>query len=280
MRKEEKMAVLLSCVNHMHYGYITVMTNADIPDPPDVDPNDPPIPPLYSDVVAVVIKRKIKDEFLFESIYMKQISVPSDFDITFNDPYCRNNYEYQYKVEYINEEGGTVDSTTYNIKSVFDLLVIADANEIWYTPLNVSAINPTRIKPFAMNTPIYAKKPSMYYYNALNYEEGSCTGIFLKMIGDEDNIQFDTSYNWKYRKQFKDFITKGNAKIIKSVSGEIWMVGIKTDSITDNSLFSNAEIEGARQIEFGWVEVGEVDNEKDLYDNGLINVPEEYWSGQ
>lgn len=274
------MAVLLSCVNHMHYGYITVMTNADIPDPPDVDPNDPPIPPLYSDVVAVVIKRKIKDEFLFESIYMKQILVPADFDITFNDPYCRNNYEYQYKVEYINEEGGTVDSTTYNIKSIFDLLVIADANEIWYTPLNVSAINPTRIKPFAMNTPIFAKKPSLYYYNALNYEEGSCTGIFLKMTGDEDNIQFDTSENWKYRKQFKDFITKGNAKIIKSVSGEMWMVGIKTDSITDNSLFSNAEIEGARQIEFGWVEVGEVDNEKDLYDNGLINVPEEYWSGQ
>ena len=149
--------------------------------------------------------------------------------------------------------------------------------------LNVSAINPTTIAPYAMNTPIYARKPSLYKFSSLNYEEGNCTGIFLDMVdlsGNETNIQFVTDHNWQYRKSFKNWLTLGNAKFIKSVSGEMWLVGIKSDSVTDNSLFSNAEIEGARQIEFGWVEVGEADNEEDLYENGLINVPMEFWSGQ
>lgn len=267
------MAISLTCVNHPHYGYITITTSAVQPDPPV-------LPPLYSDVTQVTIKRKISDEFLFLSVYTKTISSLEDLEITFNDPYCRNNYDYLYKVEYRNAQGGIVEEQTTTVKSVFDVLVVADADTIWYTPLNVSAINPTRIKPYAINTPVYASKPSYYCYTALNYEEGTCTGIFLEMVGQENHIQFETSHNWKYRKSFKDFITIGNAKIIKSVSGEMWLVGIKTDSITDNSLFSNAEIEGARQLEFGWIEIGDVDNESDLYENGLINVPEEFWSGQ
>ena len=59
----------------------------------------------------------------------------------------------------------------------------------------------------------------------------------------------------------------------------MWLVGLKTDSITDVSLFDNAEIEGARQLEFGWLEVGDVDSEADMYENNLINVPSGYWSG-
>ena len=59
----------------------------------------------------------------------------------------------------------------------------------------------------------------------------------------------------------------------------MWLVGIKTDNISDTSLFSDAEIEGARQLEFGWIEIGDVESEADLYENGFIDVPSDYWSG-
>lgn len=258
------MAINLTCTNHPHYGYITVETSTQ---------------DTYSGVSTLIIKRKIRDEFLFTSVYMKNISSASDLTVTFNDFLCRNDYEYQYKVEYRNAQNGIIDSQTFNVQSYFDVLVICDGEEIWYTPLNVSAINTTTIKPYAVNTPIYSKKPSYYSYTETNYEEGTCTGIFLKMVGPENKITFDTSHNWKYRKDFKNFITLGNAKVIKSVSGEAWLVGIKSDAISDNSLFQNAEIEGARQLEFGWLEIGDFESESDLYENGLINVTEDYWSG-
>ena len=219
------------------------------------------------------------DDFLFTSVYMKEIETTDDLAFIFNDFFCRNNYEYQYKLEYRNENGGLIDSVTYNIVSRFDVLVICDADEIWYTPLNVSAINFNTVRPYTVNTPIFATKPSYYSYTATNYEEGSCTGIFLKMTGEESNIQFETEHNWKYRKQFKNWLTLGNAKIIKSVSGEAWIVGIKSDAISDTSLFSDAEIDGARLIEFGWIEIGDIESEADLYENDFINVPSDDWSG-
>ena len=256
----------VSCTNHPHYGYISV-TSHYIPDG------------TITLLSYVIIKRKIVGENLFTSVYQKRVNTDEDLDFTFKDRLCRNNYTYQYQVEY-RSVAGVEYTRTATVKSEFDVLVVCDANAIWKTPLNVSAIGLTTVKPFAINTPIYAKKPSYYSNTATNYEEGTCTGIFIKMTGPENKITFDTDHNWKYRKDFKNFITQGNAKVIKSVSGEMWLVGIKSDSITDNSLFANAEIEGARQLEFGWLEIGDVDSEQDLYENGLINVYKQFWSGQ
>lgn len=261
-------------INHPHYGHISVSYYTDN---------------CQLQVNRLVLKRKIVGEYLFTSVHTISSNsgyYGSEIDFEYDDYYCRNNYKYQYKMEFrydYTEEGvehsDLVHTATVNVDSFFDVLVVCDGVEAWYTPLNVSAVNPTTIRPYSMNTPLNAKKPSYFTNGVVNYEEGSCTGVFLKMAGPENNITFDTSYNWKYRKDFKNFITLGNAKVIKTVSGEVWLVGIKTDSITDTSLFDNAEIEGARQLEFGWFEVGEITNESDLYENGLINVPREYWNG-
>ena len=258
------MAITLTGVNHPHYGYISLTSTGD---------------PSYTSVTRLVLKRKILSESKFTSVYTRTVSSVSRLNFSFNDYYCRNGYEYQYKLTYLNEQDNIVDEKVFNIVSSFDVLVVCDKDEIWYTPLNVSAINPTTIKPFAINSPILSRKPSYYSVTAINYEEGTCKGVFLRMTGPENDITFETEHNWKYRKDFKNWLTLGNAKVIKSVSGEMWLVGLKTDSITDVSLFDNAEIEGARQLEFGWLEVGDVDSEADMYENNLINVPSGYWSG-
>lgn len=264
-RNERRNNVInISCTNHQHYGYITVATS----------PIGTP-----SGVARVVLKRKISTEYGWISVYTKEVSSVADLTFTFDDYLCRNKYTYNYKVEYRNSVGNIMDSTTVNVNSFFDVLVICDSQETWYTPLNCAAINFNTVRPYVINTPLFAKKPSYYSPSEQNYEEGNCTGIFLKMTGPEDKIVFETDHNWKYRKDFKNFITLGNAKVIKSVSGEMWLVGIKTDTISDASLFQDAEIDGARQLEFGWIEIGDVDSEEDLYENGIINVPSTYWSG-
>lgn len=285
------MAILLDCVNHQHYGYITVSTSAVVPEPePPVgetptllgaDPEPDPEPePTYEDVTRILIKRRMVGGTKYQSVFTQEVSSLEDLNVTFNDFGCRNNYEYFYVVQYFDEYDQALYSQTYTVKSYFDCMVLADGDKVYYTPMNFAAINPTRIKPYVMNTPLYSTKPSYYCNTMTNYEEATCQGTFLKATGDENHIQFDTTHNWEYRKEIKDWLTIGNAKLLKNVTGEMWIIAIKTDSISDTSLFSQAEVEGARLLEFGWFEVGEADSESDLYDNNLINVPSEYWSGE
>lgn len=258
------MAVSVTCTNHPHDGYITI----------SIAPTT-----TYSNVGIVLIKHKIRTELLFTSVYMKYINSTSDLTFSYDDYLCRNNCTYDVCVEFMSITRLPIDSTTVQVESKFDVLVLNDGIDSWRTPLNVSAINTTLIRPYVMNSPLYASKPSYYTCTNNNYEEGTCHGVFLKIVEDGDKCSFDTSQNWKYRKELKNFLLLPCAKILKSVSGEMWIVGIKTDSITDNSLFENAEIEGARQIEFGWFEVGDADSEEDLFFNHLINVPSVLWSG-
>ena len=258
------MAINLTCTNCPHDGYIEVSTN------PDTE---------YPGVGLILIRHKIKSELLFTSVYMKYTESEDDLTFTFNDILCRNNCTYQIEVHFCSVTGITLDSAVAEVKSNFDVLVVADGIDYWKTPLNVSAINTTLIRPYVMNTPLYAPKPSYYVCTNNSYEEGTCKGIFLKMVKQENGcVEFETQNNWQYRKQLKEFLLMGNSKLIKCVTGDMWLVGIKTDSITDNSLFENAEIEGARQIEFGWFEIGDPDSEEDLYNNGLINVVRRFWS--
>ena len=212
-----------------------------------------------------------------------------EFVLEHNDFLCRNDTNYVYVAEWYplstnSNEQSPIHTEEVTIKSEFNLLVISDFNNTYRTPLNVSAINTTLIRPYSTNVPIYTQKPSYYCNTAVSYEEGTCKGIWLQMFDCQDPSAWEGNFrlaeNYKYRRQFKDWLVKGNAKIIKNIMGEMWMVGIKTDSISDNSLFDSAEIEGARQIEFGWFEVGDPENEKDLYYNGLINVSSDDWSGQ
>ena len=266
------MAISLTCTNHPHSGTITVQTS------PTTE---------YSNVDKIRIKRKPTNlgnqSEAFTAVYLTSILSDDDFNITFEDGLCRNNVEYLYMVEYLRDTSATnysvVASKTFTIKSVFDVMLLWDESGYWKTPLNVAPINFNTIAPYSINTPVNAKKPSTYMLSQQNYDEGTAKGVWLKMVGPEDKITFETDHNWYYRQQFKSFLTNGKLKILKSVSGEMWAVGIKTDTIADASLFDTAEIDGARQIEFSWFEVGDVNSEEDLYELGFINVLEKYRCG-
>ena len=260
---------ILSCNNIQHLGVVEVMTTISSTDE------------YSSDIKQILIKRKIASEFLPITIYQKNVADVSDLTVEIEDALCRNNTEYEYKVEYRDENDVIINSETCNIVSFFNCLVLFDEDKVYTCPLNCSAINFNTIKPFVVNAPILSKKPSYYCNTMINYDEGTCQGTFVDIDDTGRNIEFIYKDNWKYRKKFKDWLTVGNAKVIKSVSGEMWLVGIKTDTISDSSIFSDAEIDGARLVEFGWVEIGDVDSEQDLYDNNLISlidIDDDYWS--
>lgn len=251
---------ILSCNNIQHLGVVKVSTA--------ISGTETDI----TQVTKVIIKRKIASEFLFLTVYQKNIADVSELSIEMNDALCRNNTEYEYRVEYKNDTDVTVDYATQRVVSKFNCLVLLDKDKVYTCPLNCSAIGFNTIKPYVVNAPLHSVKPSYYCNTIINYDEGTCKGTFVDIDDTGNNIEFVYENNWKYRKNFKNWLMEGNAKVIKSVSGEMWLVGIKTDTISDSSLFSDAEIDGARLIEFGWVEIGDVDSENDLYDNDIIEL--------
>lgn len=260
------MAINLLCTNHPHYGYITVSTSPD--------------GSVVSGVTTLRISRKVSSGYSFIAVYTKSISTASDLELSYDDYLCRNNTTYQYRVEYLHDNGDTfavLDTVAVTFKSTFDVLVLIDRYGAYYTPLNAYPITYNTIKPYAINTPILSKKPSYYSFANTCYREGNCQGTWLKMTGAENNIVFETDNNWEWREEVVDFLCQPNSKLLKSVSGEMWIVGIKTDTISDSSLFSTAEVDGARLLEFGWIEIGDANSEADLNEAHLINVPRKYW---
>lgn len=260
---------ILSCSNIQHLGVVKIKNSTS------------GTPEYSSDIEWVVLKRKegttTSAGTSFMNIYAKKVSKEKDLYFELDDYFCRNNTTYTYKVQYIKKNGIILNtSNVVEVRSDFCCLVIADRYKTYTCPLNCSSISFTNVKPFVVNTPMYSRKPSYYNFTNINYAEGNCKGTFVDIDDTGRNIEFVYKDNWRYRRDFKEWLMEGNAKIIKSVSGEMWLVGIKTDSISDSGLFSDAEVEAARLIEFSWIEIGEVDDELDLYENDLIDIDSDY----
>ena len=110
-----------------------------------------------------------------------------------------------------------------------------------------------------------------------NYEEITVNATFVPTDGtNEENgciIYDDDRMNVDYNRRVKDFLTNGKAKIIKSCDGRCWLVDINTppsDTATDN--YKN------RQISFGAVEIGSIENEEDLYECGFTDVDTQWYN--
>lgn len=231
-----------------------------------------------SNVSRILIKRKINGQYGgWMTVFTKNVSIDADFIFTQKDYFARSGHEYLYEMEYYS--GNTLlKSVSNTVKSEFDCIVICDNDDCYFTPLNVGSINVSRIKPYTMNKPYNAEKPSYYCNTRINYEEGSCTGIFLDVEGTEDKFNFVTRNNYVYRSRFKNWLTNGKAKLLKNVYGEMWIIAIKTDTIVDASI-TEYQVEGARTISYDWFELGDANSESDLYELGLSNVEPAYWSG-
>jgi len=233
-----------------------------------------------SNVKSVLVKRKINGiPGGWMTIFTKSIAIDADLVFTAKDTYARSGETYLYEMEYYDADNNLINTVSNTVESISDCIVICDSEDYYFTPLNIGSIDTNRIKPYAMNAPYNATKPSYYCNSTINYEEGSCIGIFLDIEGTDYDFDFVTKNNYKYRNDFKNWLTNGKAKFLKNVYGEVWIIAVKTDSISDKGMMSNSQAEGARTISFDWFETGEADSEKDMYDLGLSNIESSYWSG-
>ena len=226
------------------------------------------------EVSHLLIKRKKIGDFKWITLEAHPIETVEDFNIKNIDLTAVPNYEYMYAaVPIIEGVEGFYSTDTVDIKT--DSLFIADSDEVWTTVFNDNYLDSNAIMPLNTSQTMYSKFPTFVRNSVANYEEISVSAKFFPF--NEKTYDYDVYDDRKrieYHNKAKAFLRNGKVKILKSMDGRVWMVYISTPP-TDSGDGHYAN----RQLSFSCTEIGDIENESDLWENNFITASEEWWNG-
>lgn len=225
-------------------------------------------------VECIRIKKRYKGEFDWKTIYEKDYDGTNNSVDALNISYYdflepnRTDIEYSYTVILKAGNDGTFVETDPIINSVYSdflsyFIVGQDKsypilyninNSVQRNRETATVVSPGRKYPYVINNGI------------ADYYSGSFTATLF--LHDEDYLP-NTNNAYKYRNSFDDFIVDGQAKILKTLEGDIYLIAITGSGVTRQNNGNHYKNIGQS---FDWVEVGDPNNTGDLYDNGFINT--------
>ena len=227
----------------------------------------------FDEVSYLLVKRKKVDDFKWITLEVHKIETVEDFNIRNIDKTAKPNYQYQYAAVPI--KNGVEDFySTCDVEVKSNCLVIIDRDEIWCTNLTDNYLDSTSVTPNTVVETMYDTYPTIVRNTNANYETISVNASFYPsdengcaIIIDDDAKRID------YSDKAKMFLRNGKAKILKSEDGRCFL-GYVTTPPTDtaDSNYRN------RKISFSITEVGNIEDEQDLYDNGFTDVTQEWWN--
>ena len=224
-------------------------------------------------VSYLIVRRKKTKDFKWTTIKVQKVETKDDFNLKDIDITAAPNYEYQYAaVPIIDNVAGFYSIDIVDVKS--NSLLIADKDEIWYTGITDNYLDNTSVVPNSVINTMYDVYPTIVRNSESNYEEISVNASFFPL--EEDGCSIDLENDQKrieYNKAAKMFLRNGKAKILKGISGDIWLCYVNnppTDSAEND--YRN------RKISFGVVEIGDPNDEETLYEVGISDVTQEWWN--
>lgn len=223
---------------------------------------------LIDNISDILIKRRMKGEITWTTIYHKSINGSDDFNITTYDKYNQTGLTYEYALIPVNNSV-EYSYNTYEVDSKFYGSYLVENDSIFNILLDLK-INKTRNKPSAIVTPLNNKYPKYISNSTLNYTSGDCDATVLEY--DYSTGTVDETNAWKYRQEFLDFLTDGVPKVLKTEMGDTFII-----QITSSPTESEGNYWNAPQTSFSWVQIGDVSSSSDLYNSGLLDVSSEWW---
>ena len=229
----------------------------------------------FDTVSHLLIKRKKVDDFKWITLETHKIETIEDFNIRNIDKTAKPNYQYQYAAVPI--KNGVEDFYSIcDVEVQSNCLVIIDRNEIWITQITDNFLDSNIVSPSSVVTTMYDEKPTIVRNSNACYDEITVNATFFPTEENENGCFVpitDDKKRVEYNDKVKKFLTNGYGKILKSQDGRCWLIDINTppsDTATDN--YKN------RKLAFGAVEIGDIENEEDLYTNAFTDVTQEWWN--
>lgn len=223
----------------------------------------------------ILLKRRQTDTYHWITLQAYYIEDEEDMNITFVDHTAAPNIEYEYALVPI------IDNQEFEyygekITPKTDRLVIVDQDALWATIVtNGFADSQRNSNPGTVET-MNNKYPTIIHNGASNYDTVTVTAGWFPVDEDNCNIIIGPEYDgWvsKYAKRFMDYLTNRYVKILKNVDGRIWLCYVTT--LPSNNA---RDVYWDREITFGVTEISDPEDEKVLYDAGLIGADERWWT--
>lgn len=209
------------------------------------------------------IKRRVKGTYKWVTLEKIMIEKEEDFHFIYYDNLASAKTEYEYAVVPVknNNEGMMTIGSVY---SDFDGVYIVGLDKAYFGFLNLTIPAPTRHKASSVIATLDSRYPTIINNSIQNYYSDNLSATFVE--ADRNSLWgWDFNDGWRYREEFKDWLYNDKAKIIKYYTGRSWLVGISGD-ISDKV---NQHEENVVTT-FTWYEIGDVNDENDLINHGLL----------
>lgn len=218
---------------------------------------------VVSQISSIKIKRRLKGTYEWHTLYDIPINSIDDMNFTRNDYLAQSEVEYEYALVPIigNVEGQYI---TNSMSATFYGVFITDGESIFRFKEGASYTSNERVHATATYEPYGSQYPVVVSNGQLSYDKGTVNGSVIVLDSDE---QLDRKGTVDRLQKIKTFLATPNAKVLKDLNGNIWLVSI-VDNLPIN-YYSEVGMAFA-QISFNWVEIGDANNGTDLLDNNLI----------
>ena len=227
----------------------------------------------------ILIKRRIADTYHWITIkaYPVVNEDLEDLNTLFVDYTAAPGTEYEYAIVPI-IDGVEGEKYAESITPETERLVVADKDAVWATIVTNGFCDSQRNTAPGVVDTMNNKYPTIIHNGLANYDTVTVTAGWFPTEEDDCTLQVGPEYDrWvsKYAKKFMDYLTNRNIKMLKNVDGRMWLCYVTT-------LPSNTarDVYWDREITFGITEIGDVESEKVLYDAGLIDAEERWWSSE
>ena len=237
-----------------------------------------------SELSYILVKRRIKGDYKWISLYAKEILNVEDLKLSETDITCESLiYEYAIAPILNEAEGGysyavmwddNRKTYTTDIDVTNEDLVVIDPTGIYHTPLTDGYCDTQDVHPNSVLELIHNRYPTIVRNTNANYETVTVTGQFIPYDDCIDwSIYDDDRRRILFQRSVKEFLTNGRTKILKNVDGQCWLCYVTTppSDSADNYY-------AIRKLTFGCTETGDLKNEEHLYYAGYLNVPRKWWS--
>lgn len=218
--------------------------------------------PLSEDFVSEVrIKRRVKGEFKWSTIYAYPIKTRQDFAFEFYDKTAASDTVYEYA--YVPVINGTEGPMGYiEVESSFKDYFLIGVDHTYHLVVNTEN-DITYNQETATQTTIGRKYPFVIKNGNVGFYSGTLTATVLNY----HECEFDYEHSLAFRKEFDQFLTDGKVKILKDWQGHVWLVSI-VDAIPQNT----GEHLWLPKHQISWVECGNAADYGDLYDGGFYDI--------
>lgn len=221
----------------------------------------------YYDFDLIRVKRREYGTFDWVTLFEIPVTSLSDMYFTKYDLFAKTNTTYEYAFVPVTS-GSEGNYSIVSVDSKFYKVYLCDSNSIYALDAGVTFGSLSKSNKTNVFEPLMGKYPIVVSNAQLNYKSGTLSGTIITPTEDATKV-FNLSQNIELQNEILEFLVNKKAKIYKDWMGNSYLVLI----VENVTLTPNNNLSGKlADVAFSFVEIGDVNDQEDLYENGLINV--------